>query len=237
MEKVISCTLNQKYLLGANRVLGTVSGSGGVWENRVKLAVLAPPHVHPSSLQGWLTLPVECRGMFYVRWLDMQSWHPLGSFFPQCPCEDYHPSPPWSFCWEMSSFLHEVQIKGRQREKHQIPMSLATEGFVLVVCKEQRYRISMLTPLGFGQRQPQVWLWGKAWEPEVCRGKLRSHRCRCCRRLWSHRGPPSCFGFVISGILFLGDFLRWWYLYIPLFLFSSCFPSYSPWYLTVGLHK
>lgn len=50
MEKVISCTLNQKYLLGANSVLGTVPGSGGVRENKVEIAVLASPHVHPLPL-------------------------------------------------------------------------------------------------------------------------------------------------------------------------------------------
>lgn len=119
-------------------------------------------------------------------------------------------------------------LKGRQREKHQIPDVTGHRGLVLVVCKEQRYRVSVVTLLCFGQRQPQMLLQGKAREPEVCRRKLRSHKCCCCRRHWSHRGLPSCFNFLISGILFLADFLRWWYLYIPPFFLYSCFPSCSP---------
>lgn len=37
----------KKYLLGANWVLGTIPGSGGVRENKVKIAVLASPRVQP----------------------------------------------------------------------------------------------------------------------------------------------------------------------------------------------
>lgn len=159
------------------------------------------PVSNPSSLQGWLMLHVACRGIVYVRW----QWHAVMAatqfFLPPVSLWRLPSISSMEFLW---GNVILPSLKGRQREKHQIPDVTGHRGLVLVVCKEQRYRVSVVTLLCFGQRQPQMLLQGKAWEPEVCRRKQKPQMLLLQKTL-----EPQRSTFLFQLFNFRNPFLGW----------------------------